>query len=164
MARVVAFGMSWRKNIPAVFAPQCTGDKAHACDVAARPIQTGDKTVLDWIASGHEQNRHRRVWFLRSRRRKHIGDDDIHRPANQFRPPATEADQSDCRLVPMSRTLLASSISSALCSVEKRKSENKRRDLSFQMLRCAPALGDCFRRIFPAMQGQPLEKHSGKPL
>src|SRR5262249_7332240 len=40
---------------------QCAGGKAHASDVAARPVQTGDKTVLDRIASGHEHNWYRRA-------------------------------------------------------------------------------------------------------
>jgi len=56
------------------------------------------------------------------------------------------------------RTLLTSSISSALCSVQKRKSENKRKDLFFQMLRCVPALGDCCG--VPAMQAV----DAGRPL
>src|SRR5262245_35470874 len=78
MAMVFALGVSWRK-ISSRF-----GDEAHASDVAARPVQAGDKTVFDRVVSGHEQNRDRCGRSLGCKCCKHVGDDDIHGPANQF--------------------------------------------------------------------------------
>jgi hypothetical protein len=66
------------------FRPQHAGEKAHARDVAPRSVEAGHKTVLDRIAPGREDDRHRRGCGPGCERRKGVASDYGHRPANQF--------------------------------------------------------------------------------
>ena len=68
MAIVVALGTSWRSS-SSRFAPNVGGEKAHAGDVAARPVEAGDEAVRDRVAAGREDDRHRRGCGLGRQRR-----------------------------------------------------------------------------------------------
>jgi hypothetical protein len=56
----------------------------HARDVAARPVQAGDKTLSDRIASGREHDRHTRGCALGRKHRHGIPDNQVHRPVDQL--------------------------------------------------------------------------------
>ena len=63
---------------------QHAGEKAHARDVAARPVEAGDQALLDRVAPAREDDRHRRGCGLGRERRNGVPDDHGHRPANQI--------------------------------------------------------------------------------
>jgi len=64
--------------------PHNAAKKAHARDVATRTVQVGDEAVLDRVAPGHEDDRHRRGRGLGRECRSQVPDDHGHRPANQI--------------------------------------------------------------------------------
>ena len=64
--------------------PQHAAEKAHAGDVAARPVEAGDQALLDRVAAAPEDDRHRRGCGLGGERRIVVPDDHGHRPAEQI--------------------------------------------------------------------------------
>ena len=52
--------------------PQLAAEKADARDVAARPVEAGDKAVLDRVAAGREDDRDRRGCGLGCKRRSGV--------------------------------------------------------------------------------------------
>ena len=64
--------------------PPTRVEKAHARDIAARPVEAGDEAVPDRVAPGRKDDRHRRGCGLGRERRRGIADDHSHRPANQI--------------------------------------------------------------------------------
>ena len=83
-AIVVALGTSSRSS-SSRFAPSSAGEKAHAGDVAARPVEAGDEAAADRVAADREDDRNRCGCGLgRQRRSVPLRDDHGHLPANQF--------------------------------------------------------------------------------
>jgi hypothetical protein len=63
---------------------QPSGEKTHACDVPARPVEACDKAVPDRVAPGGEDDRHRRGHGLGRESRKNISDDHGDRSASEI--------------------------------------------------------------------------------
>src|SRR4051794_8240212 len=54
--------------------PQHSGKKANACDVAARMVQVGDQTLLDWVTPSPKHDRHRGGRCFRGQRRNAVAN------------------------------------------------------------------------------------------
>ena len=64
--------------------PQHVGDKDHARDVAARPVEAGNEAVADRIAPAREDDRHCRGRGLGRGHRNGVAGDHSHLPVKQI--------------------------------------------------------------------------------
>src|SRR5262249_22706075 len=83
MAMVFALGVSWRK-ISSRFVPNAPETKLTPVMLPPGRFRLATRPSLTGVASGHEQNRDRCGRVLGCKCCKHVGDDDILGPANQF--------------------------------------------------------------------------------
>jgi hypothetical protein len=63
---------------------QFAGEKAHARDVATRPVKTGDEAQRNRVATGREDDGHRRGCGLGRERRDAVADNHGHWPVDQI--------------------------------------------------------------------------------
>jgi hypothetical protein len=93
---------------------QFAGEKAHARDVATRPVKTGDEAQRNRVATGREDDGHRRGCGLGRERRNAVADDHGHWPVNQISHHGLQPVEAIFRRVIFDRYVLALDVAGIL--------------------------------------------------